>query len=83
MLTEVSIRDFEGRLLTEPHARGEICARGGNIMKGYWNRPDASAAAFYEGGCFRTGDDGYADEEGFDYVCDRLKDMVITGGENV
>ncbi|MGO4810880.1 long-chain fatty acid--CoA ligase [Cupriavidus sp. 2MCAB6] len=83
MLTEVSIRDFEGRLLTEPHARGEICARGGNIMKGYWNRPDASAAAFYEGGWFRTGDVGYADEEGFYYVCDRLKDMVITGGENV
>ncbi|GAB7542994.1 acyl-CoA synthetase [Cupriavidus sp. 8B] len=83
MMTEVCIRDFDGKPLTEPQARGEICARGGNIMKGYWNRPDATAGAFYEGGWFRTGDVGYADEEGFYYVCDRLKDMVITGGENV
>ncbi|MGO4577428.1 long-chain fatty acid--CoA ligase [Cupriavidus sp. 2TAF22] len=83
ILTEVCIRDFDGRSVTQPHQRGEVCARGGNIMKGYWNRPDATAGAFYDGGWFRTGDIGYADEEGFYYICDRLKDMVISGGENV
>ncbi|MDF3833490.1 long-chain fatty acid--CoA ligase [Cupriavidus basilensis] len=82
-LTEVCVRAFDGTPVTAPHERGELCARGANVMKGYWNRPDATAGAFYEGGWFRTGDVGYADEEGFYYICDRLKDMVITGGENV
>jgi fatty-acyl-CoA synthase len=52
-------------------------------MKGYWNRPEATAAAIDLEGWFHTGDVGYLDEEGFLFVADRIKDMVITGGENV
>lgn len=63
--------------------RGEICLRGPNIMKGYWNRPDATAEAIDTQGWFHSGDVGYLDEDGFLYICDRLKDMVISGGENV
>ena len=63
--------------------RGEICLRGPNIMKGYWNRPDATASAIDAEGWFHSGDIGYLDEDGFLFICDRLKDMVISGGENV
>ncbi len=63
--------------------RGEICLRGPNIMKGYWNRPDATADAIDGEGWFHSGDIGYLDEDGFLFICDRLKDMVISGGENV
>jgi fatty-acyl-CoA synthase len=63
--------------------RGEICLRGPNIMKGYWNRPEASAEAIDKEGWFHSGDVGYVDEDGFLFICDRLKDMVISGGENV
>jgi fatty-acyl-CoA synthase len=63
--------------------RGEICLRGPNIMKGYWNRPEATAAAIDNEGWFHSGDVGYVDEDGFLFICDRLKDMVISGGENV
>ena len=63
--------------------RGEICLRGPNIMKGYWNRPEASAEAIDKEGWFHSGDVGYLDEDGFLFICDRLKDMVISGGENV
>jgi fatty-acyl-CoA synthase len=52
-------------------------------MKGYWNRPEATAAAIDPEGWFHTGDVGYLDAEGFLFVADRIKDMVITGGENV
>ncbi|MFT4518594.1 MAG: fatty-acyl-CoA synthase [Halioglobus sp.] len=63
--------------------RGEICMRGPNIMKGYWNRPEATAEAIDVEGWFHSGDVGYFDEDGFLYICDRIKDMVISGGENV
>ena len=63
--------------------RGEIVIRGPNIMKGYWNRPEATAAAIDEEGWFHSGDVGYLDDDGFLFICDRLKDMVISGGENV
>ncbi len=63
--------------------RGEICLRGPNIMKGYWNRPEATAEAIDAEGWFHSGDIGYLDEDGFLFICDRLKDMVISGGENV
>ena len=66
-----------------PGERGEVCLRGPNIMKGYWNRPDATAEAIDSQGWFHSGDIGYLDEDGFLFICDRLKDMVISGGENV
>jgi len=66
-----------------PGVRGEICMRGPNIMKGYWNRPEATADAIDTEGWFHSGDVGYVDDEGFLFICDRLKDMVISGGENV
>lgn len=63
--------------------RGEVVARGWNVMKGYWNKPKETAEAFFEGGWLRTGDIAWRDEEGFFYIVDRRKDMIITGGENV
>ena len=63
--------------------RGEVCIKGPNVMKGYWNRPDATAEAIDEQGWFYSGDVGYIDEEGFLYLCDRAKDMIISGGENI
>jgi long-chain acyl-CoA synthetase len=53
------------------------------MMRGYWNRPEATAAAFFEGGWFRSGDVGRIDEDGFVYLVDRAKDMIIRAGENV
>ena len=64
-------------------ALGEVCVKGPNVMKGYWNKPDATAAAIDAEGWFHTGDIGYLDEDGFLFIADRVKDMVITGGENV
>jgi fatty-acyl-CoA synthase len=82
LYTDVRIVDDSNHPL--PHGeRGEICIRGPNIMKGYWNRPEATAAAIDEMGWFHSGDVGYLDEDGFLFICDRLKDMVISGGENV
>ena len=62
--------------------RGEVVVRGPNIMKGYWNRPEATAEAI-RNGWFHTGDVGIMDEEGYLYIVDRKKDMIISGGENV
>ncbi|VAV98237.1 Long-chain-fatty-acid--CoA ligase [hydrothermal vent metagenome] len=61
---------------------GELWARGPMIVKGYWNRPDATAETFVNG-WVRTGDLAYLDEEGFCYIADRAKDMIIRGGENI
>ena len=61
---------------------GEICVRGGNLMLGYWNQPDATAEAL-RGGWMHTGDGGRMDDDGYVYLADRIKDMIITGGENV
>jgi fatty-acyl-CoA synthase len=83
LLTQFTIKDPKGNRLTVPGARGEVCVRGPNVMKGYWNRPDANAAVFDAEGWFHTGDVGYIDDEGYLFLCDRLKDMVISGGENV
>jgi fatty-acyl-CoA synthase len=62
--------------------RGEIVAKGPNVMKGYWNRPDATAEVLVDG-WFYTGDIGKRDEDGYFYILDRKKDMIISGGENV
>jgi long-chain acyl-CoA synthetase len=61
---------------------GEIWISGPNVVKGYWNNSDATRSAFVDG-WYRTGDIGKVDEEGFVYVLDRLKDMLIRGGENI
>jgi len=61
---------------------GEVCMRGPNVVKGYWNKPEATAETFREG-WLNSGDIGRVDEEGFLYIVDRAKDMVIRGGENV
>jgi len=61
---------------------GELIARGANIMRSYWNKPEETKLAF-RNGFFRTGDIGYQDANGYFYIRDRLKDMIVTGGENV
>jgi long-chain acyl-CoA synthetase len=78
---EVQIRDLEGNVLGAKE-EGEICIRGRNIMKGYLNQPEETRSVFWED-WFRSGDIGTIDEEGYLYIVDRLKDMIITGGENV
>lgn len=83
LLTQVRALDAQDRVITEPGARGEICVRGQNVTRGYWNKPEATAAALDAEGWFRTGDVGYFDADGFWYICDRVKDMIISGGENV
>ncbi|HML08466.1 MAG TPA: AMP-binding protein [Xanthobacteraceae bacterium] len=62
---------------------GEVCAKGPQVMKGYWQKPDANAAAFTADGYFRTGDIGVFDERGFLRIVDRKKDMIIVSGFNV
>ena len=61
---------------------GEVCARGINVTVGYWNRPDENERLF-RGGWLRTGDVGYLDDRGYLFIVDRLKDMIISGGENI
>jgi long-chain acyl-CoA synthetase len=63
--------------------RGEICVKGPNVTKGYWKQPEATANAMTADGFFRTGDVGYMDEDGFVYIVDRTKDMLLCGGFNV
>ena len=79
---EVQIRDTSGKRLATGQ-EGEICVRGRNVMKGYLNNPEGTRAAFWEGEWLRSGDIGVFDDHGYLYIVDRLKDMVITGGENV
>jgi long-chain acyl-CoA synthetase len=78
---DMEIRDDEGRELPRK-AIGEICVKGPNVMKGYWNHPEETKAAFF-GEWFRTGDLGYEDEDGYFYIVDRKKDMIIVNGMNV
>jgi acyl-CoA synthetase (AMP-forming)/AMP-acid ligase II len=80
-IAEVRIVDAEGRPVPAGTV-GEIAARGPMVMQGYWNKP-AQTAEVLKGGWMHTGDGGYMDADGFVYVVDRLKDMVVTGGENV
>jgi acyl-CoA synthetase (AMP-forming)/AMP-acid ligase II len=77
----VSIQDQDGNVLP-PGQTGEVCAQAGNYMREYWNRPQETEAAF-RGGWYHTGDAGYLDEDGYLYLVDRVKDMIVTGGENV
>jgi long-chain acyl-CoA synthetase len=63
--------------------RGELCISGPNVMKGYWNKPEATAEVMTEDGFFRTGDVGYMDQDGYVYIVDRTKDMILCSGYNV
>lgn len=78
---EIQIRDEKGNVL-ENSEKGEICISGPNIMKGYLNRPEDTRKAFW-GRWFRSGDVGFMDDHSYLYIVDRIKELVITGGENV
>jgi acyl-CoA synthetase (AMP-forming)/AMP-acid ligase II len=77
----VSIQDPDGAMLPATKT-GEVCARAGNYMREYWNRPEETKAAFRDG-WYHTGDAGYVDDAGYVYLVDRVKDMIVSGGENV
>ncbi len=80
--TEISIRDDDGKELAAGSV-GEICLRGPQVMRGYWNRPEETAKVMLPGGWLRTGDVGRMDELGRTYLEDRKKDMIIVSGFNV
>ena len=77
----LSIQDDEG-VEVGVGTIGEVCARSGNFMIEYWNKPEATAEVFRDG-WYHTGDAGYLDQDGYLYLVDRVKDMIVTGGENV
>jgi len=81
-LAQMRIVDANGAVLPTGQS-GEIQFRGAMAMQGYWNRPEETAAAFTADGWLRTGDVGYLDAEGYVFIVDRVKDMVISGGENI
>ena len=78
---EMAVWDEAGNALADRET-GEIVIRGGNVMQGYWNQPEATAQAL-QNGWLRTGDVGYRDEEGYYYITDRKKDMLLVNGINV
>src|SRR5581483_930996 len=80
-ILQIEVRDADGRPLP-PGRTGEIWFKGPNLIRGYWNQPEDTAEVLVDG-WLRTGDLGHIDDEGFVYVDDRVKDMVLRGGENV
>ena len=78
----VEVRDAEGRTLP-PGGEGEIWIRSDTCMNGYWNLAEATASTMPGGNWVRTGDAGYMDEDGYVYIQDRVKDMIVSGGENI
>jgi fatty-acyl-CoA synthase len=81
LFLELDIWDREGASVP-PGERGEIVMRGPKVFRGYWRDPEATAAAF-AGGWFHTGDVGVRDDDGYLYIVDRFKDMIVSGGENI
>jgi long-chain acyl-CoA synthetase len=79
---EFKLVDDQGATITEPGKPGEICIKGPNVMKGYYKRPEATAECLKEG-WFATGDIAQRDEEGYYFIVDRKKDMILRGGFNV
>ena len=82
VLMDMKIVNPEDGREVEPGGTGELWVRGSPVVRGYWNKPEATARAF-QGGWFRTGDLAYVDDEEFIYFIDRIKDIVIRGGENI
>jgi len=80
--TEISIQDLEGNILPLGDT-GELCVRGPQVMKGYWNRPDETAKVLTSDGWLKTGDVAKIDEQGYVRIVDRLKDMILVSGFNV
>lgn len=80
MFADVRVRSDDG--LISERGEGEVVIKSDFLLKEYWNRPDATRAAF-DNGWFRTGDIGEIDDEGYLYIKDRMKDMIISGGENI
>ena len=80
--TEIVIRDDDGKDLPLGEV-GEICIRGPQVMKGYWNRPDETAKVMTKDGFFRSGDMGFMNAEGYVKIVDRKKDMILVSGFNV
>ena len=81
-LTELRIIAANGSV-SPAGATGEICVRSVGTMTGYWRRPEETAAVLSEDGWLRTGDAGYLDGDGYLYVCGRVKEMIVSGGENI
>ena len=79
---EVRVVDADGRDVAAGEV-GELVVRGSGVMKGYWRRPEATAEAIDAAGWLRSGDAGYLDADGYVYICDRVKDMICSGGENI
>jgi acyl-CoA synthetase (AMP-forming)/AMP-acid ligase II len=79
---ELEIRDPAGQVLG-PNRPGEIYLRSPTVMDGYWHLPEATAEVLLADGWYRTGDGGYVDEEGYLYITDRIKDMIVSGAENI
>ena len=80
--TDVSVQDDEGRILKIGDV-GELCVRGPQVMKGYWQRPDETAKVLAADGWLHTGDIAKMDEKGYCYIVDRKKDMILVSGFNV
>ena len=80
--TEISIQDVDGNMLPLGET-GELCVRGPQVMKGYWQRPDETAKVLSADGWLKTGDVARVDEQGFVFIVDRLKDMILMSGFNV
>lgn len=81
-LVDLRIEGADGKSCG-PNETGEIVVRSAMVMSGYWNRPEDTAKTFTPDGWLRTGDIGYQDEDGYIFIVDRAKDMVISGGENI
>jgi long-chain acyl-CoA synthetase len=79
---EFKLVDDKDQEITEPHVPGEICIKGVNVMKGYYKRPEVNAQSIKHG-WFYTGDVAHRDEDGYYFIVDRKKDMIIRGGFNV
>jgi long-chain acyl-CoA synthetase len=82
LVLQLKVVDDAGNTLPAGQ-RGELLVRGTSVFGGYWKRPEANAQAFVDGDWFRTGDVAFIDDEGFLFIVDRIKDLIIRGGENI